>query len=273
MISVRKLCVEKGKKKIVRNASFDIRPGKITVVLGRNGAGKSTLLKALAGNTDFAGQVSWDGYSLPDLGMQELARRRAVLSQHTNVAFPVQAEELVKMGAYVSQEALSDKKLQHLVRHALEQVNMTNFANRVFSTLSGGEQKRILLAKCIVQLNCCDWASTHKYLLLDEPTASLDVEQKYLLLQLVKKWVRRRNIGVLAVLHDINLAAMMADEILLMKDGYIAYKGAPDVVFTEEILREVLGVRAIVGPHPVLPCLHITSLPDTNSVFYSKPLL
>ncbi len=263
MIEVNNISIKKGKKTIVQAASFFIKKGQITVAIGRNGAGKSTLLEALTGNNPFqVGQVTWDGNNLEDFNLKKLAIRRAVLSQKVDVTFSISVFELVEMGCYASNEPLLQEKINTLVQHALKEVDMLDFQNRDFNTLSGGEQKRILLAKAIVQLNCSNWSNVNKYLFLDEPTASLDIQQQYNLLELVKKIVRRRNIGVFAVLHDINLAAQFADQILLMKDGKIIYKGSPKEVLTTERLKETLGIQSIVQRHPVYDCPYILTLPS-----------
>jgi iron complex transport system ATP-binding protein len=171
---------------------------------------------------------------------------------------------LVEIGTYASNEPLSALKIKHLVQHALGEVGMVDFMERDFTTLSGGEQKRVLLAKCIVQLNCCDWGNINKYLFLDEPTASLDMEQQYKFIDLVKRFVKRRNVGVFAVLHDINLAAQFADEILMLRGGKIIKKGHPKEVLTTENIRDVFDIEAVVQPHPIFSCPQIIPLHHVN---------
>ncbi|MEM8910054.1 MAG: ATP-binding cassette domain-containing protein, partial [Bacteroidota bacterium] len=180
--------------------------------------------------------------------------------QKVDVSFPIPVSDLVAMGTYVSDEALSRKKVNQLVQHALKIVEMEAFADRTFPSLSGGEQKRVLLAKCITQLNCCHWADLPKYLFLDEPTASLDVQQQYKLMEMVKQWIRRRHIGVFAVLHDLNLAAQFADEILLLQAGRLVKKGSPKEVLTIDTLKQVMGIEALVQPHPIHDCPLITPI-------------
>jgi len=264
MIDVRNIQVQKGQRTIVNGVSFRLQPGKITVLLGKNGAGKSTILETLSGkNPLLSGHIHWDGQPLANMNLQKLAQRRAVLSQKVNIAFPIQVSELVEMGSYVAQDPIPNAKLQTLVRHALREVEMEDFIHRNFNTLSGGEQKRVLLAKCIVQLNCCHWADMPKYLFLDEPTASLDIEQQYKLTELIQRFVRRRNIGVFAILHDINLAAQFADEILLLKDGQLLFGGSPREALTPDLLRESLDIQSIVQKHPVYDCPYVMTLPGS----------
>ncbi len=267
MIDVKNITVRKGGKNIVTNASFQLKKGKITVAIGKNGAGKSTLLEALTGNNLLqTGRISWEGRNLKEFSLKQLAERRAVLSQKTEVTFSIPVKALVEMGTYASPEPLLQKKIDTLVSHALKEVEMEAFSHRDFRTLSGGEQKRVLLAKSIVQLNCSNWANVDKYLFLDEPTASLDIQQQFKLLELVKRIVKRRNIGVFAVLHDINLAAQFADQVLMLKDGRIIHRGNPEVIFTASILKETLGVASIIQRHPVLDCPYILTLPNSIGV-------
>ncbi|MEM9918288.1 MAG: heme ABC transporter ATP-binding protein [Bacteroidota bacterium] len=267
MIDVKNISVRKGGRRILEDVSFNIKPGHVTVAIGRNGAGKSTLLETLTGrNKVDKGRIHWDGKMLNQMPRPELAKRRSVLSQNVQIDFPILVTELVEMGSYVASETLVRQKIDSLVRHALSQVEMTEFANRSFNTLSGGEQKRVLLAKCLVQLNCCHWADISKYLFLDEPTASLDIEQQHKLLAFIRRLVRRRNIGVFAVLHDLNLAAQFADEILMMKAGKLLVKGRPEEVLTSDILQQILGVEAIVQTHPVYACPHIIPLAEKHTL-------
>ncbi|MEM9819474.1 MAG: ATP-binding cassette domain-containing protein [Bacteroidota bacterium] len=239
MVRVDDITVCKGKKEIIRNISFDLHPGKIVVVVGKNGAGKTTLLEALTGgNVLQKGQIQWDEQALSTLNLKELAIRRAVLTQNVQVNFPIVVKALVGMGAYVAPQFIPKTKIDRLIQHALEEVEMYDFKDRIFMNLSGGEQKRVLLAKCIVQLNCCHWADIPKYLFLDEPTASLDIQQQYRLIDLIKRWVQRRNIGVFAVLHDLNIAAQFADEIIMLNEGVIAERGRPEAVFTPNKLKQ-----------------------------------
>ncbi|MEM9990232.1 MAG: ATP-binding cassette domain-containing protein [Bacteroidota bacterium] len=262
MITIKNLGVYKGRKQIIKDVSFEVCPARISVIVGKNGAGKSTLLEAIAsGDTKATGTIRWDLKSMEQLGTKDLAYRRAVLSQHTEVAFSLPVHKLVEMGTYASEQVLPTEKIKALVHQALSEVNMLDFAYRNFNTLSGGERKRVLLAKCIVQLNCCHWSDVSKYLFLDEPTASLDIEQQFNFIELVKRLVKRRNIGVLAVLHDLNLAAQFADEILMLKDGQLFSRGTPKEVLTKPKLLHVFGIYTIIKPHPVLDCLHITTLP------------
>lgn len=272
MIKVVNLEVHKGGRSIVRNINLELHPGKVSVLVGKNGAGKSTILEALTGKNSVAKpNILWDGYPLGQLSSVELAQRRAVLSQSVTIPFALQVRQLVEMGTYVSEASIPTIKIDSLVMDALRAVGLPNMAERNFQSLSGGEQKRVLLAKCLVQLNCCRWADVQKYLFLDEPTAGLDLQQQFNLIELVKNLVRRRQIGVLAIVHDLNLAAQLADEVILLQAGEVVATGPPEVVLRPILLEQVFGVKAVVSAHPVLDCPHITLLP-TNPQRVKHPI-
>ena len=262
MIKVHNISVQKGKTIIVKNASFNVHPGKITVVIGKNGAGKSTLFETLTGSNEFQqGDILWEDVSISKLDLQKLALKRAVLSQKIDISFPIKVKELVEMGTYASEKYIPKNEVKNLVQDALESMEMLDFENRDFNTLSGGEQKRALLAKCLVQLNCSSWKGQKKYLFLDEPTANLDIHQQFKFIELVKKLVENHNIGVFAILHDLNLAAQLADEIIIMNSGRVSHKGSPFEVLTEWVLKQSLDINTIIQPHPVLDCPFVTTIP------------
>lgn len=262
MIQLSQVCIKRGGRSILRQLSFQIQPGQVTTVLGKNGAGKTTLLEALNGQLPIhSGELFWDGARLCNPDPVEMAGRRAVLSQHVQLSFPIRVFELVEMGAYARYQQLTARERRTLVDRILEQADLTAFRRRNFQQLSGGEKQRVLLAKCLTQLACSRHVYPHQYLFLDEPTNSLDIEQQYRLLAQVRALALEQRIGVLAILHDLNLAAQCSDEILLLKDGLIRYQGAPHRVLQEKHLKDVFDIHSIVGQHPLLDCPHITILP------------
>jgi len=268
MIKVQHIQVKKEKKTILQDISFEIAPGKMVVAIGRNGAGKSTLLETMTGSNAISkGEITWDGQQMEKMNLRDLANRRAVLSQQISVNFPIRVSELVEMGTYVSSQLRSQAEIDQIVYEALHKVDMLSFSERPFNTLSGGEKTRVLLAKCLAQLHTAHTPSAHQYLFLDEPTASLDIEQQFNMLALVRELTQEMNLGVFAVLHDINLAAQFGDEIILLKAGKIHFSGKPKQVLSSENLQEVLGIHAIVQTHPIYNCPHIISLPGNSKVF------
>ncbi|MEM8886427.1 MAG: heme ABC transporter ATP-binding protein [Bacteroidota bacterium] len=275
MINISNISVKAGGKIILNKASFTLKAGEVVIVLGKNGAGKSTLLKALTGilATD-EGSILWNSKNLTEFSFKELAKMRAVLSQSISLNFPMQVRDLVEMGSYALDRAPEKQLLEKLLQDALSEVDMKAFADREFNTLSGGEQKRVLLAKCILQLSCTQKQGQDQFLFLDEPTASLDIQQQYKLAHFVKKLAKEKGLGIFAVVHDVNLASQFADRIILMRDGKIMKIGSPEEILTVKTLKEALDIDSIVQKHPVYGCPHIIPLPQgedkqNNSKNYS----
>lgn len=238
--------VEAGRRVLLDGASAAVEPGRVSVLIGPNGAGKSTLLKVLAGEMrPRRGRVTIAGDDVSRLTPARLARCRAVLPQSVQVAFPFTVAEVVAIGAADGNGA------GERVRRALARVELAAFAGRAYDGLSGGEKQRVQLARALAQL---EGGEGPGYLLLDEPTASLDLSQQLLVLQLMRR-LAGEGLGVLAVLHDLNLAAMAADEIVALKDGRVAARGTPAEVLTDARIAELYGVTARIGWAPSTPFL------------------
>jgi iron complex transport system ATP-binding protein len=211
--------------------------GELVMVIGPNGAGKSTLCALLAGDlAPTGGVVELDGTPLTHLRHAALARRRAVLPQRAGAAGASTARELVRMGRHAW-----EGNDHTLVDAALEEVDATRFADRPYRTLSGGEQARVQLARVLAQ--------DTPILLLDEPTASLDLAHQHLVLGVAR---RRADAGcaVLAVVHDLALAGAYGDRVVALRDGQVHATGTPVEVLTDRGLTALLGHPVVVRPHP-----------------------
>lgn len=253
MISVQNISYRIGTKQILDHISFGASPGELLVILGNNGAGKSTLLKVICNDLKpDHGTVEIDKRNIYDYAPQELAKKRAVLKQHTPITLPFKVREIVMMGRYPyfkSRETDHDKAI---VNEAIAKAGITHLADQNYLSLSGGEQQRVQLARVLAQAS----GENTRYLLLDEPVNSLDVAHQHNTLQLAKTFAQGGNC-VVAVLHDLNLAAMYADKILMLKSGKIAAYGTPEEVFTNETITHTFGFPAHVQPHPTAGCLMI----------------
>lgn len=235
-------------KTLLDGVSIAIRPGAVTVVVGPNGAGKSSLLKLMAGERKpTRGRVTLDGADLAGLAAPALARRRAVLPQAADVAFPFSVGEVVAIGLG---GGAGGRTSAHVAR-LLARVDLPDFAARRYDSLSGGERQRVHLARVLGQLDSGD-PTAPRYLLLDEPTSSLDLSHQLLVLRLARAHAAAGG-GVLAVLHDLNLAAMVADRILLLAMGRILAEGPPEQVLTDAILAQGFGVQVRVNLVPSSP--------------------
>jgi iron complex transport system ATP-binding protein len=229
---------------IVNQASLTVEPGEILAVLGPNGAGKSTLFKILSGDTSCKhGHVSYNGTAIQGLKPAQLAEIRAVMPQHSSVNFPFSAQEVVELGL----TTIKPKNPALILDEVMELTQTKHLAKQAFHSLSGGEKQRVQLARVLVQI----WEQKPfpRYLLLDEPTSSLDIAQQHGVLGILRK-LKARNIGVLIILHELNLAAQYADRIALLKKGNLAACASVPEVMQEQLLSEVFDYPVEVFPHP-----------------------
>jgi iron complex transport system ATP-binding protein len=241
--------VRYGRRTVLENLTLELALGEVVVVIGPNGAGKSTLLRALAGEIrPDAGRVALDGRVLGLWRAAALAQRRAVLSQDIHLTFPFRVEEVVLLGRS-PHAGFSDRATDEaIVEAALGETGGSRLAGRVYTTLSGGERQRVQMARVLAQI----WPRPGEpapYLLLDEPVASLDPAHQHATLKLARRWAAR-GAGVLAVLHDLNLAAMYADRIAILHRGALAADGAPGTVLTGRLIEDVFGMKMSVERRP-----------------------
>lgn len=227
---------------VLRGVSLQVLRGELLALVGPNGAGKSTLLSVLSGDTGpERGGVRLDGLPLASLSDPERALRRSVLLQQIQLNFPFTCEEVVSMGRAPWSSISDSAEDAALVDAAFEATDTSRFRTRKFSTLSGGESARVALARVLAQ----DTA----VLMLDEPTAALDLRHQELVLQVAR---RRAAAGcaVVVVLHDLNLAAAYADQVAVLEGGKLAAAGTPQEVLTPELLSRVYEHPVEVIPHP-----------------------
>ncbi|WP_420835616.1 heme ABC transporter ATP-binding protein [Algoriphagus faecimaris] len=244
---------------IVKQASLEVKPGEILAVLGPNGAGKSTLFKILSGETSCTGgKVNYNGISLKSLKTKQLASIRAVMPQHSSVNFPFTAQEVVELGMPSNSKMLGEKHLEEV----LKLTQTFHLKDQSYQQLSGGEKQRIQLARVLLQI----WEKKPfpRYLLLDEPTSSLDIAQQHIVLKILKQ-LKSQNIGVLIIIHDLNLAAHYADRVALIKDGLIAGIGSIKEVYTESLLSEVFDYPIQLIRQPEYNQILVSSLPYAHS--------
>ena len=244
---------------VLKGAAIELIPGEVISLLGANGAGKSTLLSVLAGELEWTGPakagagVSLNGVPISRMSLARQARSRAVLPQTPGLGFDLDVAEVVAMGAYPFRD-LSAEEIRALSRLALEKADAVHLASRRYPELSGGEQQRVQFARVLVQILSARHDDPQgRYMLLDEPTASLDPLHQQTLLQTVRELARAERIGILLVLHDVNLASLWSDRIALLSDGLIFICDEPAKALTPENLRKVYGVQVHVMEHPRVP--------------------
>jgi iron complex transport system ATP-binding protein len=260
MIEALRIALRRGGKNLLAGVDFHLSPGELVAVVGPNGAGKTSLMRILSGEyPPDSGTVQLDGMPLQRWSPRLLARRRAVLPQETSLDFPLSALEVALMGRMPHVRSSRDRQL---ALDALHQADAAHLAHRIFPTLSGGERQRVQLARVLCQLRD-DSAPAPRYLLLDEPTAALDLAHQYTLLRTVRRLVDD-GFGGLAILHDLNLAAQFADRIVVMAGGRIVTAGDPRTVLVPELIREVYAVDCVVTRHPCLAVPHVIPVPDAR---------
>ena len=253
MLSIKNLQIILRGRTILRDVSLSVRPGEFVVVLGRNGAGKSTLLKALAGDFALQGMagaaspadVKINGEYVDEMDPKRLARLRAVYSQSVANNYPLRAAQLVRLGRYPHANGANPEPPQSVddaVHRALTLAGAAHLTERDVTTLSGGEYARVQFARALAQVSPSVDETTARYLLLDEPTAALDLVHQHNLFATVARLTREWRLGALAISHDCTLAARYADRIVLLANGEIIATGTPSGVMRPDLLAQCYGV-------------------------------
>lgn len=248
MLEARELIVSYEDRVAVADVMLKLEPGEITAIIGPNGAGKSTLLRTLNGQIrQSSGTILLDGQPLERFNRRSISRRIAVVAQEAELRFPVTVFEFVLGGRFAWANNTgwgweTERDLQ-VAQAVLQETELTELSGRLMNELSGGERQRALMARAL--------ATEAPILLLDEPTANLDLSHQATLLSLVRNRCDSHQASALVVTHDINLAAQFADNILLMKHGKTIHAGKPAAVLKPQILEEVFEVEVLVDAHPV----------------------
>lgn len=246
LLSVHGITVAYAAHPILRGVSFDVQRGDLVVVLGPNGAGKTTLLRTIAkAVSPKLGAVILDGRDISTIPTRDLMRTVSVVPQFEGSVFSFTVQDIVAMGRtpHVPPFAPLSQRDWQIVNQAMEATDVWELKDRLFTELSGGEQRRVLIAKALAQ--------EPQLLLLDEPTANLDLHYQLEVVELIQRLNKEKGITVLAVLHDLNLAAMLGHRFILMRQGQIYAMGDADEVLTTQNIQQVYGVPVIVTRHPL----------------------
>ncbi len=256
MLEARDITFRAGGKALVDGVSVRFEPGRLHLIIGPNGAGKSTLVKVLARLLrPHEGVVFYDGRDVSRAAEAELAKRRAVLSQAVEVAFPLTSREVVLMGRYPHFGSRPGHVDEEVVEELMEFFEVTEFAERDYRTLSGGERQRVNFARVLAQL----WRTGQpqaadstpapcRYLFLDEPLTFLDIRHQIEFMKKVRAFADAADVVTVGVVHDLNLAARFADQIVLLDRARLVASGTPAEVLTAERIREVFGVTTAFVP-------------------------
>jgi len=245
-----------GNFQVLNDLTFSVQRGDFFIIIGPNGSGKTTLMKVIAGILKpQTGRLEILGHSIDQYTRKTLARTIAFVPQTLPVDFPFTVTEVVLMGRspYLGMLGLEQERDLEIARQAIAFTGVEHLAHRKLDQLSGGEQQRVFIARAICQ--------EPEVILLDEPTASLDLAHQVRLLDLMEKLKREKGVTVVMVSHDVNLAAMYADSLLLLHKGRIVSRGNPDQVLTFETLEEVYGCTLLVDESPLGKFPRVTPVP------------
>lgn len=236
--------VRAGTRALLQGVSLQLAPGEVGAILGPNGAGKSTLLSVLAGlRAPDSGCVTINRQDVAPERAHALARQRAVLPQETAVAFDFRVQEVVELGRYPNHQHPARDEAA-IVQAAMVATGVAAMADRSLASLSGGERARAQLARVMAQIWEPSADGAPRWMLLDEPTAALDLRHQHETLRTVQRWAREQGVGVLAVLHDPNLALRYADRVWVLDGGVLQSSGPPNQVLLPALVQRVWQVQA-----------------------------
>ncbi|MBD8004427.1 ABC transporter ATP-binding protein [Bacillus norwichensis] len=258
MLQVKNLSGGYSDVNILRNVSFSVSRGELFGILGPNGSGKSTLLKMISRVLSIKdGEILLDGCALQQYSSKKLARLLAVLPQVTSEVFPFTVKETVELGRYAHQRGLFQTwspKDEAVVQEVMALTKIKEFQGASLQELSGGERQRAFLAQALAQ--------EPDILLLDEPTNHLDLSHQKGLLDQLKSWARQRGLTVVTVFHDLNLASLYCDRLLILNEGEVICFGTPEEVLNETLIQQVYKTALENHPHPEVPKPNIVLIPD-----------
>lgn len=260
MLEASNVTFKVGNKALISEVSVSFAPGKFHLVIGPNGAGKSTLVKVLARLLrPHSGKVEYEGVDVQHAGESDLAKRRAVLSQAIEVAFPLTVREVVMMGRYPHFGGRPGSVDEKITDELMDFFDVTEFSDRNYQTLSGGERQRVNFARVLAQLWRASPGSLSvpespatltpcRYLFLDEPLTFLDIRHQIAFMKKVRGFADATDVVTVGVVHDLNLAVRFADQIVLLNHGRVVATGTAAEVLTTKRIRDVFGVEATFIP-------------------------
>lgn len=238
-------------KKILRNINLEIIPGEILTIIGPNGAGKSSLIKIVSGDINPSeGEVQYGNTPLSQISLEKRSILRSVLSQSQNINFDFSVREIIEMGWINTKTSISNDNYMKLLSEVSKECFIENILNNKFKNLSGGEQKRVHLARTLFQLQNLHKFENNKYLILDEPLTNLDIFFEVKIMELIKKKARD-GLGVLVILHDLNITQKFSDKVAILKEGELKFYGNTQSVLNSNNLSNVYGLDMKINQDPL----------------------
>ena len=249
-IKISSVSYEKGNKKILDDISLEIKSGEVLSVLGPNGAGKSTLLNLISGDiSPSRGEIYFDNKNLKDISIQERSFMRSVMAQSQAIVFDFSVKEIIEMGWLDKGLSNYANDFQNALNEIAEETSVTDLLYKKFNILSGGEQRRVHFARTLLQIWRPSNSSDPIYILLDEPTANLDILHEQKMMKKIRNKASE-GIGVMIVLHDINIAAKYSDKIAFIKEGRLEEVGSPSKVLEENKLSAIYELPMKINENP-----------------------
>lgn len=249
-----------GSECVLEDVSLTVKKGELFGILGPNGSGKTTLLKMISGILPYKeGHVTLNGNSLKSYSPKSLAKKMAIMSQHTSEAFSYTVKETVSLGRYAHQKGFFKEwgiDDEAVVQRVMNWTGVAEMQHQSIQFLSGGERQRVFLAQALAQ--------EPEILLLDEPTNHLDLSYQKELFDLIKSWTREQGLTVISIFHDLNLSGLYCDRLLLLEDGKVISCDIPDEVLRQERIEAVYNTKIARQPHPKVPAPQIMLLPEMN---------
>lgn len=245
MLTATDINVSLAGKPVLKRVNMQAHAGHLTMIAGPNGSGKTTLLRAMTQETPYSGRISLDDADIASLKGWQLAARRGVLPQSSRVAFPFTVLEIVRLGMMSNAQAAPETRASEALAH----VGLAGFESRFYQELSGGEQQRTQLARVLCQVWDPVGLEGPRWLFLDEPVSSLDIGHQLEVMDLMADYAKRGG-GVIAVMHDLNLTAMYADQVVLLANGGCVAAGPPKAVLTDALLSAAYACDVQVNTTP-----------------------
>jgi iron complex transport system ATP-binding protein len=261
MIKLHQVSGGYGKKQVIHDVSLTIKKGSFFSIIGPNGSGKTTLIRLISGELKPSrGFIQVDNKNLANLSLHKRAQKIAVLSQTYELGIDFTVKEIVSLGRYPYQKGFfnDDTELDEaVISQAMVQTNVMHLAHQPFNQLSGGEKQRVMLAKTFAQ--------QPDILILDEPTNHLDVFHTKELLETLLTWKREKNVTIIAILHDINIASLYSDDIALLANGRFVEVGDASILHNEKHMSELFHVAMQVVNHPISSKPQLLLIPDQRN--------
>ena len=251
-IEIENISLDISHKNILKNINLKVKQGEILSIIGPNGAGKSSLINLVAGDyLPSKGRILFDTKDLRTLSLEEKSRKRSVMGQFSKIAFDFKVKEVIQFGWVENGIEIFSEMFEKIILKISKLCNVEYLLSRNINSLSGGELKRVQLAKTLIQLhNPLSKNKENKYALLDEPLANLDLFYEIDVLKIIKDVSKNQGIGIMLIIHDLNLAAKFSNKIALLHSGEIKDYGKPKDVLRPSILKMIYNMNMKVQKNP-----------------------